>query len=393
MLLVVGLLTLPYSLHAELRIHEIYPAPPSGEDEWVELYNDGGESISLERYSVTDENGTQLSFAGQSISPGTSILALSRSVLNNDGDTVFLMKDGTTIDTVTYTERLTASASYAYCAEIEPHWNIAPATKGLTNDSACSTLISTPPSAVPTLEPTSFPSGLIPAIIISEIMPNPETDENEWIELYNNSDTSFMANLLVDDGNASGKPITVRASLEAHKYTLIESPAYMFNNDGDIVRIRSGIGKPITSVSYPAIEKGFSWGRQESGLYCIMNPSKGAINNTCQSPTPLPEPTPTRTPSPTRTPTQFPTPTPTVHQRAISGTVHPIRNIPTARIFRTVSSASESSAAGSVKGASIAEEDSPNTTIPLYLLIAAACMAILAGTVAALKIRSRITGY
>jgi len=77
-------------IFAELRLNEIYPAPPLGEDEWIELYNDEDRVIDVSKYQILDLAGNKIKISTTSALPFSFILATSSSVLNNNGDTVYL---------------------------------------------------------------------------------------------------------------------------------------------------------------------------------------------------------------------------------------------------------------------------------------------------------------
>ena len=85
------------NVFAALKLNEIYPAPPSGEYEWVELYNDGNQIIDISQYQLLDLAGNKIKISTQSALPFGFVLATSSSVLNNTGDTISLknnLKEG-----------------------------------------------------------------------------------------------------------------------------------------------------------------------------------------------------------------------------------------------------------------------------------------------------------
>ncbi|MBI3336163.1 lamin tail domain-containing protein [Candidatus Peregrinibacteria bacterium] len=93
-----------------ILINEVYPAPLTGGEEWIELVNLSDESVDLSGLLIDDiqEGGSKL----WEISDGTLVPAHSYIIfrkeqthlaLNNDGDEVNLFgPDGLTIDSVTY---------------------------------------------------------------------------------------------------------------------------------------------------------------------------------------------------------------------------------------------------------------------------------------------------
>ncbi len=95
-------------------ISELYPAPNDG-FEWVELCNDSDISADLSEYSLYDATGKALTLPNISLDPGQYVLATSSGVLNNSGDTITLSRNGTAVDTVTYSSSLDFTQSLVFC--------------------------------------------------------------------------------------------------------------------------------------------------------------------------------------------------------------------------------------------------------------------------------------
>lgn len=88
-----------------VKINEFLPDPGSG-DEWVELYNSSPDKTAdLKNWQLDDEEGgASPKFFSTSIPPlGYYVYYFTSSTLNNDGDTVRLIKpDGTVFDSFNY---------------------------------------------------------------------------------------------------------------------------------------------------------------------------------------------------------------------------------------------------------------------------------------------------
>lgn len=190
---------------ADIVINEFMPDPPSGQPEWVELYNNSNFFIDLADWSIEDGKGKILSLMGI-IQPG-QIMAfdLSVSKLNNSGDLIILKsgqeiiidkiaygnwEDGNVSDNAFLPDKGQSVARknngqdsnndyYDFIVTIQP-------TRGLPN------IIIEPikeESMDETIEsedsPTSSRSA-VGKIIINEILPNPSAEEDEeFIELKN----------------------------------------------------------------------------------------------------------------------------------------------------------------------------------------------------------------
>ncbi|MBI4280704.1 lamin tail domain-containing protein [Candidatus Uhrbacteria bacterium] len=101
-----------------LLISELYPAPYAGEEEWVELFNPGSESISLVDWFLTDAAGTRTPL-GLSIAPQVFLtIREPRGHLNNSGDTVNLHDpSGAIISSLAY-EGVKRGEAYAFDGSI-----------------------------------------------------------------------------------------------------------------------------------------------------------------------------------------------------------------------------------------------------------------------------------
>lgn len=103
---------------AALRINEIYPAPPTGESEWIELYNDADAATDSAKYILTDLVGNKLKFETATISAFGFTIASSSSVLNNTGDTIFLKNILNEIQEIaTYSGTFSSEDSYGKCPD------------------------------------------------------------------------------------------------------------------------------------------------------------------------------------------------------------------------------------------------------------------------------------
>lgn len=296
-------------VYADLRINEIYPAPESGQFEWVELYNDSPDEVSLSDFNLADEKNNQLIFEVRTVGGNNYAIATASGVLNNGGDTVYLKKtNGDAIDTRTYSDGFDASKSYVRCPD-ENNWMITHfLTRGSENTQACTVTLT--PSSTPTPPPPieSFASF---DLYISEIMAYPE-DENEWVELSNKSDSpaSLHGWYLDDTENGGASPRQFNLEIGPKQFAVYELPSSMFNNDGDSVRLIDPNGNQKERLTFPSSAKGKSWGKTDptSSALCLQNTSKGISNESCITPTSHPtSPTPTQ---------KMATSTPTTHASA-----------------------------------------------------------------------------
>jgi hypothetical protein len=106
---------------AALRITEIMYAPSTTEGEWIEIYNDGTESVDIGKWIINDgtnhtiENSAPIPAGGRiiiadsktnfsSVYLGISVYSISALSLSDSGDTIILKDSrGVVYDTVSYT--------------------------------------------------------------------------------------------------------------------------------------------------------------------------------------------------------------------------------------------------------------------------------------------------
>jgi hypothetical protein len=142
-------------------------------------------------------------------------------------------------------------------------------------------------------------------VIINEIYPNPNTGENEWVELFNTSQATVdLLNWKLWDMESS--PGVAHDFTET---TLLDPGAFLvvtlhniFNNTGDTVILKNSAEQEIDELGYTSSTKGKSWARNPDNLAEILlaNPTQGEANLV---PSPSPTPTPTPTPGSTLSPT------------------------------------------------------------------------------------------
>lgn len=122
-------------------------------------------------------------------------------------------------------------------------------------------------------------------IKINEILPAPSTG-NEWVELYNNTDTAIdISNYYIDDiANGGGSPYKIPAgtSIPARGFWTLDLSNY-FNNGGDSVRFLGTDGvTALDEYTYGSTGNDVSWYRIPNGgtwqSSPTNSPTKGSSN-------------------------------------------------------------------------------------------------------------------
>lgn len=302
--LIIFFFVISKKVFSDLKINEIYPAPRLGDEEWVEIYNDGEKEIDLSIYSLSDIIGKKIIFATNSAAPFSFVLATASGVLNNTGpETIYLKdKNNNVLEIASYSSSFDASKSVIKCPDGNGNWYFSFfITKGYSNEQGC--LILTPtlmPSftPVPTSSSTVLPSPSFSPdetptpflvsyenIYLSEVMVNPKIGEKEWVEIYNDNDFLVeLRNWYIDDiENAGSTPKSFTAILDKKSYKVVELSSSIFNNDGDWVRLLDFDRREKDSFEYLQSETGRSFGRSSfsSDSWCLQESSKGEKNNSC----------------------------------------------------------------------------------------------------------------
>jgi len=289
----------------------------------VEIINDGAESADLSGWIIDDSCGTTFYTIPQSsiLYPNSCLVFSGDFNLNKtSADTIRLINNTELIDSFSYKLSSGSGISYFRLPDGENNWTTGSANLGLFNFSKLSCLIT--PTPIPTeiiflsptltpgvsFEPTEIPEPM-PAsynnIFINEVMVNPESGGNEWVELYNNNDfTVSLTNWYIDDIENSGStPKTFSLEIPAKEYRVFNLSSSIFNNDSDNIRLLDFNKFLKDSFEYGSSTQGKTWGRIDlnNDNFCLQEPSYETTNNPCLNPTSNPTPSSIKTLTLTKT--------------------------------------------------------------------------------------------
>jgi hypothetical protein len=180
LLLFLFTLTHPLTVHAQLILNEIYASPPSGEPEWLEIYNPTDIPIPLKDWQIAEnqsgviKNHELITSDQESTLAAKSfyVLVPNKVSLNNSGDTIYLYANpDQQADVITY-PKLTSAQSYARQTDSLSHWEITTIlTPNATNNFPTPTPTPSATSVPSTPTPTPTPAASTPIINIT----NPST--------------------------------------------------------------------------------------------------------------------------------------------------------------------------------------------------------------------------
>lgn len=318
------LLAWPKLVLAQVVINEIMPAPSTGND-WVELINQGDQSVNLTSWSVEDSTSamtTNPAISGQTLPSKGFLVVEVGNRLNNTGDSVKLKNQlGLVVDSFSYTQT-TPDLSWARLPDGSGSFEQSPPSRGTMNQISTSSASPSPapspsPSSSPTPTPATTPLELPSHIAISEIMACPNTNEPEWVELQNLANQEVtLSSWELKDAQNNARYFT--ATLPAQGLTVIQMKPGMLNNDGDQLSVIRPDGVTTSWASYTKCEKGQSLIFDGQSWIPALptpgidNPDLEPTASVTPSPTASPLPTPTPSPSISPSPTFLPTPSPKV---------------------------------------------------------------------------------
>ncbi len=243
--------------NTQLQISEIYPSPNEGEEEFIEIYNNGNTRIDLTNWKIGDASGKMSTLSEQSIEAGDyfSIThSTSKIYLNNGGDSVMLIApDESIIDETTY-EDSQSGESWALF-DTEWQWTNTP-TPGKKNTTT-TTEKETPAEKTPSYETSEF-------IFINELLPNPSGSDttDEWIELINEGEKTIqLFGWSITDENRTYTLEDTSIAPEEHLIIEVTESRISLNNNGDRLYLIDPFDKIIQGVEYDTAKEDQSWSR------------------------------------------------------------------------------------------------------------------------------------
>lgn len=162
------------SVYAAIYINEIYPKTEDISKQWVELYNSGDESVSLDRWKLENSSGEITSFtfnASALIQPKSFLLFYQTQTginLNKSGDSVKLTDEkNNLIDQQRYEGILGYNMSVGKSNDGGFGWSVCTvATPDKPNNCPAPTNTPIPPTLFPTdtPKPSEIPPSIIPSM-------------------------------------------------------------------------------------------------------------------------------------------------------------------------------------------------------------------------------------
>src|SRR3989344_1818786 len=251
------------------KLNEIFPNP-LGEDlekEWVEIYNPTSATATLEGYYLADGDSDVWSESAWAIPKNTLvpplgflaiILPKDSLTLNNLGkEKVKLFSpQKVLLDSVSYED---AEENQSWAKDKDGKWQW----------------------GIPTF---SAPNGQLPEalkIIISEILPRPDEDGEEFVELLNVATTTVNLEGAVLEVGSRKKIFEKGAAIKSNSFLVIyedDLPARL-SNSGQTIKLSDAFGREVVSVKYGEAEAGEAYASLDGEIYVWTgSPTPGKEN-------------------------------------------------------------------------------------------------------------------
>jgi len=326
----------PRIVLAQVVINEVawMGTKASSSDEWIELYNDSSQEISLEGWSLNESDDKLIITLKNSIAANSyyliertddSVTSVPADLfgswggngLSNDGEKISLKdSNGSIIDKIDcslgwFAGR--ANPDYQTMERINPNlpplatnWHSNSAA-GVSVDAKGNLIQGTPKSAnssgvaeptpTPSPAPSDSPASVSAAtasptpapgypqysqkVFINEFLPWPTSGDKEWVELVNlDTATINLSGWQIDDANASTSPQTIPANttILPGQFLVISFNKNVLNNDGDKVRLLWPDDQVVHVVSYDKATQGQAVAKFDAGWLWTNQPTPGQAN-------------------------------------------------------------------------------------------------------------------
>ncbi len=283
-----------YDDFSSIKITEFMPNPIDSDsgNEWIELYNAGSDTISLNGLLLDDnEDGSSpFDLKNYTIATNSYIVIYSKDselTLNQSEDKVRLISNNEIIDEVSYTEEAEEGFSYAL---IDDKWKWletgSPGYENTINEeyNQESEEMDNDTQSDQNLENLEI-KNYSNAIFISEVFPNPSgKDSNqEWIELFNSGDNvANLKDFSLDDSEDGSKKFIFNEGIfiEPYSYFLIYSydSKINLNNTEDSVRLFNPDKFIADQIYYEEAPENQSFARFDGNFLWTNKPTPNSIN-------------------------------------------------------------------------------------------------------------------
>jgi hypothetical protein len=269
----------------DLVLNEIFSQGNAQDPDWIEIYNKSNFEADLQGWKIYDNGGQGGTKPKMTFPSGAKIPAKGFFVivvddgsaagfgLSSSGEQVWLEKpNGTIADQITFPS-LTSTQSFGRFPDGSDNWQVLNSvTRGAANSNANPVAIK---------------------IVINEIYSRGTVTEPDWIELFNDGETSVDLSgwLIYDNGGEAGtkpkKAIPSGTNLASKAFFVIATEGtgdpsdFGLSSSGEKVWLARPDLSIADSVTFPALEESRSFGRFPDGTAnwaVLFTVTKGAAN-------------------------------------------------------------------------------------------------------------------
>lgn len=261
-------------------INEIYPAPSTGEKEWVELYNPNTAAVDLAGWKLADNSSTTTLYG--TINAGKFVYWEFKGVLNNEGDVITLYRpDNSLADKLIYGDWRGSVLPAPENGQSLARFPDGASTGNLLYDFFLTTTptragankINAPSDSAKKTEPdTRTPSrDRINGVEFSEVLPNPvgpdDAPHGEFIELVNRATSTVdISGYRVDFGEQKYR-VASGTVVDAGQFAALyrDQTRIFLSNEKGTINLMDAHSTLIDRMKYEDAEAGISINRVSGG--------------------------------------------------------------------------------------------------------------------------------
>lgn len=256
----------------------------SSNDEWIELKNNHNETIDLSGWRIIARDGVPIIDLTGSIVPGGFYLLERTDDETVAGIPADLLYSGALVDTGEFLELKNSSGEVIDVVDASAGWMagdkmtkqsmdwdgtkwVSSASIGGTPKAENVMLSVTEHQAIdpvatgtnyelpitnykpPVVDNKIVIRRLLGDVVFNEFVSDPSDGEDEWVELYNNTENNIdLKGWTISEG--SGKETILSGNILPHKYFVVEKIKGSLNNDGDLIVLRDAENNLLDKVAY-----------------------------------------------------------------------------------------------------------------------------------------------
>lgn len=283
----------------EIQLSEVYPAPASDEEEFIELRNTDSVDVDLSGWSIADASGKKYTiasddFTSTTINNGEYFVipqSTSKIYLNNDGDTVYLYQpDDTLLDETTYEDAESAQSWSQTNGLWDWSTEVTEATENISvsvtneEDSEEDSKDNTENNSSSSADAEHYETS--DAVALSEMIPNPAgvDSTDEWIEIVNTGSTTIhLEGWQLTDTTSYYTIGDISIAPEEYIVFEVGDTGISLNNSGDTVYLIDPYNTIINGTEYTSSTEGFAWANFEGGWQWTEELTPGEVNIASES--------------------------------------------------------------------------------------------------------------